>query len=109
MKLKKEFNDSSGKTIPVFSPNPKCVSKSPRPKTAMREPRPRRYSEDFCQQNMGGDYESDLDSDIDSESFDSDQIVPDFTMEQFETDFQYVKIRVSTDAENTKHIVILDK
>ena len=58
---------------------------------------------------MGEDYESDLDSDIDSESFDSDQIVPDFTMEQFETDFQYVKIRVSTDADNTKHIVILDK
>ena len=55
------------------------------------------------------DYESDLDSDIDSESFDSEHQVPEYTMEQFETDFHYVKISVSGDAENTKNIEILDK
>ena len=77
-------------------------------KSVKNSPRSRRFS-DVASSHAGGDYESDLDSDIDSDSFDSDQIVPDFTMEQFETDFQYVQISVSHDAENTKHIVILDK
>ena len=71
--------------------------------------RTRKNSDVSSYQNGGGDFDSDLDSDIDSESFDSEMIVPDFTMEQFETDFQYVEIRVSNDAENTKHIMILDK
>ena len=55
-----------------------------------------------------GDYESDLDSNIDSQSFDSENNLADFTKEQFETDFQYVESRVFTDVDNTKHIVILD-
>ena len=58
--------------------------------------------------NKQGDYESDMDSNVDSQSFDSEHCLPDFTKEQFETDFQYVESRTFTGVDNTKHIVILD-
>ena len=93
--------------MPGLSPKkPTTPSKSTHPKSAKNSPKKRRLSFDGSEQQ---DYESDLDSDIDSESFDSDHVVPEFTMEQFETDFHYVQISVSNDAENTKNIVILDK
>ena len=34
VRLKKEFNGAYGTSIPVFSPNPKSLSKSPAPKQA---------------------------------------------------------------------------
>lgn len=120
VKLQKQVSPQTQKSRPRLPKTPKFIElsglspKKPCTPTRFSHPmsersspiqRSRRLSADL----VSKDYESDLDSDIDSESFDSDQIVPEYTMEQFETDFHYVKISVSNDAENTKNIVILDK
>ena len=109
VELKKEIGAQYGDSIPVLPSNLKSLSKSPAPKTKKPRYRPRRLSGDFDTLVKGlNDYESDMDSNIDSQSFDSENFLADFTKEQFETDFQYVESRVFTDVDNTKHIVILD-
>lgn len=104
VKLKKEVS-SQGSCVSKLAKTPKCAkipgwnpnkpatptpSRSPA-RSAKFSPRPRRMSDvaslPIC---LDKDYESDLDSDIDSESFDSDHVTPEFTMEQYETEFHYV-------------------
>ena len=67
VELKKEYSAPYGDSIPVLTPNLKSLSKSPAPKSQRPQTRPRRLSGDFqAYLNKQGDYESDMDSNIDS-------------------------------------------